>query len=161
MWEMLMAAAFIMLLLLLLLLPETNPATVLYRRARRLEKLDETRMRQYKSAAEVAARRHIVSHCSTRIVAHCLEIYLSRPGHPVSELLHIACLRLLLFFLEAFPIVYQEVYGFNLGEMGVVFLANGVGSIMSFVIYNFYIYRVFYLRSHEGGFEKPDEEDEK
>jgi hypothetical protein len=52
MWKMSMAAALTMLLLLLLLLFETKPGTFLYRRAQRLEKVDETRRRQYIAAAE-------------------------------------------------------------------------------------------------------------
>lgn len=41
-------------------------------------------------------------------------------------------------FLEAFPIVYQGMYGFNLGEMGAAFLAIVVGTII-FIIYNIYL----------------------
>jgi DHA1 family multidrug resistance protein-like MFS transporter len=40
--------------------------------------------------------------------------------------------------------------------MGAAFLAVVVGTIISFGIYNFYIYKVFVPRSRRGGFAKPE-----
>lgn len=52
MWETLIAAGPI--LVLLLLLPETSPATILHRRARRLEKTRINRPYSYQTAADIA-----------------------------------------------------------------------------------------------------------
>ncbi|KAM0721943.1 hypothetical protein Q7P37_002869 [Cladosporium fusiforme] len=38
-------------------------------------------------------------------------------------------------FLQAFPIIYTGVYGFNAGERGLAFLAIGIGSVIAFAIY--------------------------
>jgi DHA1 family multidrug resistance protein-like MFS transporter len=43
-------------------------------------------------------------------------------------------------FFEAFPLVYVEMYGFNLGEMGLTFLSVTVGVVSATAWYWWYIY---------------------
>jgi hypothetical protein len=40
-----------------------------------------------------------------------------------------------LVFLQAYPIIYTGVYGFNAGERGLAFLGIGIGSVIAFAIY--------------------------
>ncbi|KOS36567.1 hypothetical protein ACN38_g12684 [Penicillium nordicum] len=108
MWETLIAAGPI--LVLLLLLPETSPATILHRRARRLEKTRINRPYSYQTAADIA---------------------------------------------QAGISFYSGIYGFNLGEMGLAFLAIVVGTIISFAVYNLYIYKIFTPKSR--GLRKPED----
>ncbi|KAL4936731.1 hypothetical protein BDV06DRAFT_233082 [Aspergillus oleicola] len=142
MWEVLIASAPI--LVLLLLLPETSSATILHRRARRLEKNDKSGgKRKYQTKADVIqgdTSFHVVVRESLLIPS---KITLLDPA-----ILFLNCYTSLTYgifysFFEAFPIVYQGIYGFNLGEMGLAFLAIVVGSIISFMVYNAYVYRVY------------------
>ena len=47
-------------------------------------------------------------------------------------------------FLQAYPIIFTGVYGFNAGEQGLAFLPIGVGSIIScciFLLWDVYLDR--------------------
>lgn len=142
MWEVLIAAGPV--LVLLLLLPETGHGTVLYRRARRLEKQVEAttgRKQMYQSSAEMAqaeASFYMVVRESLLVPAR---ITLLDPAILFLNVYTSLTYGIYYSFFEAFPIVYQGIYGFNLGEMGLAFLAIVVGTLISFVVYNFYIYR--------------------
>ncbi|KAI9037602.1 MFS transporter [Aspergillus affinis] len=155
MWEILIAAAPV--LILIFLLPETSPSTILYRRARRLEKRNSQGPYRYRSTAEIAQSNlsfHTVVRESLLIP---LKITFLDPA-----ILFLNCYTSLTYgiyysFFEAFPIVYQEIHGFNLGEMGLAFLAIVVGTSISFLIYNLYIYKIFIPRSQAGGFKNPED----
>ncbi|KAL3442299.1 major facilitator superfamily domain-containing protein [Aspergillus insuetus] len=134
MWEILIAAAPI--LVLLLLLPETSSATILHRRARRLERRDRSGKYQTKADA-------IQGDTSFSVVVRESLLIPSKITLLDPAILFLNCYTSLTYgifysFIEAFPIVYQDLYRFNLGEMGLGFLAIVVGSIISFAIYNVY-----------------------
>ncbi|CAG8054691.1 unnamed protein product [Penicillium nalgiovense] len=153
MWEILIAAGPI--LVLLLLLPETSPATILHRRARRLEKTGTKRPYSYQTAADIAQAG--ISFYS--VVQESLLIP-SKITFLDPAILFLNCYTSLTYgiyysFFEAFPIVYQGIYGFNLGEMGLAFLAIVVGTIISFAVYNLYIYKIFTPKSR--GPRKPED----
>lgn len=46
-------------------------------------------------------------------------------------------------FFEAFPLVYVGIYGFSIGQLGIVFTCIVVGSVTGIIIYCSYLY--FYL----------------
>ena len=153
MWEILIAAGPV--LVLLLILPETSPATILHRRARRLDKTAIKRPYSYQTTAGIEQAG--VSFYS--VVQESLlipsKITLLDPA-----ILFLNCYTSLTYgiyysFFEAFPIVYQGIYGFNLGEMGLAFLAIVVGTIISFAAYNLYIYKIFTPKSR--GLRKPED----
>ncbi|GLA17646.1 hypothetical protein AnigIFM63309_005817 [Aspergillus niger] len=155
MWEILIASAPI--LILLLLLPETSSATILHRRARCLEKNNKPGTHKYQTVADIRqgdTSFHAVLRESLLIPS---KITLLDPA-----ILFLNCYTSLTYgiyysFFEAFPIVYQGIYGFNLGEMGVAFLAIVVGSIISFLVYNFYIHRVYAPTVRSSGLKKPED----
>ncbi|KAJ5102524.1 hypothetical protein N7532_003053 [Penicillium argentinense] len=155
MWEILMAAAPI--LLLLLLLPETSPATILHRRARRLEKINTSKAQIYQTAADVAQKDLSFHKVVRESLLIPLRITLLDPA-----ILFLNCYTSLTYgiyysFFEAFPIVYQGIYGFNLGEMGAAFLAIVVGTVISFVIYNLYIHQTFIPSARNGALKNPED----
>lgn len=155
MWEILIAAAPI--LILLLLLPETSAATILHRRARRLEKLDTLGERKYQTASDAIHGElsfHVLIQESLLIPSR---ITLLDPAILFLNAYTSLTYGIYYSFFEAFPIVYQGIYEFNLGEMGLAFLAIVIGSIISFIIYNYYIYSVFVPRARQGGFAKPEQ----
>jgi MFS transporter, DHA1 family, multidrug resistance protein len=43
-------------------------------------------------------------------------------------------------FFEAFPLVYIGIYGFNIGELGVVFTCIVVGCVIGIIVYVSYVY---------------------
>ncbi|KAL2813443.1 MFS general substrate transporter [Aspergillus granulosus] len=154
MWEILIASAII--LILLLLLPETSSATILHRRARRLERRDKSGTRKYQTVTDTLQGNtsfHTVVRESLLIP---WKIALLDPA-----ILFLNCYTSLTYgifysFFEAFPIVYQGIYGFNLGEMGAAFLAVVAGSIISFATYNLYIHRMYAPKAQSSGFAKPE-----
>ncbi|KAJ0413513.1 major facilitator superfamily domain-containing protein [Aspergillus carlsbadensis] len=136
MWEILIASAPIH--ILLLLLPETSSATILHRRAQRLERRDTSGTRKYQTKANAIQGDTSFSVAVRESLLIPSKITLLDPA-----ILFLNCYTSLTYgifysFFEAFPIVYQEISGFNLGEMGLAFLAIVVGSIISFAIYNLY-----------------------
>lgn len=155
MWEILIAAGPI--LILLFLLPETNPTTILHRRARRLEKHDSDKSHIYQTAADVAQAGvsfHEVIQESLLIPSR---ITFLDPAILFLNLYTSLTYGIYYSFFEAFPIVYQGMYGFNLGEMGLAFLAIVVGTIISFVVYNLYVYKIFTPKQKRGGVQKPED----
>ncbi|OJJ78824.1 MFS transporter [Aspergillus glaucus CBS 516.65] len=153
MWEILMAAGPI--LVLLLLLPETSSATILHRRARRLRKTEIGRSYKYQTAADIAQGGLSFYSVVQESLLIPAKITFLDPA-----ILFLNCYTSLTYgiyysFFEAFPIVYRGVYGFNLGEMGLAFLAIVVGTFISFVIYNLYIYKIF-IPNSKGG-RKPED----
>lgn len=121
-------------------LPETSPTTILYQRTRRLEKLNG----EIKTMTEII-KQQPKSHKASRSTQSCANpsLYLRTITFLDPAILFLNCYTFLTYgirysFLEAFPIVYQGMYGFNLGEMGAAFLVIVVGTII-FIIYNIYL----------------------
>ncbi|KAJ5554592.1 hypothetical protein N7513_004551 [Penicillium frequentans] len=155
MWEILMAAGPIM--LLLLLLPETSAATILHRRARRLAMMDRKKEHCYRTAADIAQAHVSFSEVLRESLLIPAKITFLDPA-----ILFLNCYTSLTYgiyysFFEAFPIVYQGIYGFNLGEMGLAFLAIVVGTLISCVSYNLYIRHVFIPKTKTGSMQKPED----
>lgn len=92
MWEILMSAAPVF-GLILLFLPETSPATILYRRARRLEKLARHMHDGEGTSFQTVIRESLL----------ILQNNLPRPGSSIPQLLHLPHLQNLLFFLRGIP----------------------------------------------------------
>ena len=46
-------------------------------------------------------------------------------------------------FFEVFPLVYIDIYGFNLGELGLTFVTIGVACLIGVTIFNSYL--LYYL----------------
>ncbi|KAE8343868.1 hypothetical protein BDV24DRAFT_172508 [Aspergillus arachidicola] len=38
-------------------------------------------------------------------------------------------------FFEAYPVIFQGIYGFNSGQCGLVFISIGIGALLSFLVY--------------------------
>lgn len=139
MWEVLIAAGPV--LVLLFLLPETSHDTILYRRARRLKTL-------YGAGAGGTGGMHkskgdmSLSMLVRESLLVPAKITFLDPAILFLNVYTSLTYGIYYSFFEAFPIVYQGIYGFNLGEMGLAFLAIVVGTLISFVVYNTYIFRM-------------------
>lgn len=155
MWEILIAAGPI--LVLLFLLPETNTATILHRRARCLEKRDSNKSHVYQTAADIAQAGFSFHEIMQESLLIPAKITFLDPAILFLNFYTSLTYGIYYSFFEAFPIVYQGMYGFNLGEMGLAFLAIVVGSVISFVVYNLYIDKVFLPKVKDGAMKKPED----
>ncbi len=130
------------LVLFIFFLPETSSSNILYRRTRRLRKL--TGIQTLSCQPELMAENMTGKDVSSSSQIPCLPlillpqvvlIALIRPItlnlEPIVFLLnlYIALIYGLLYiWFESFPIVFIDIYGFNLGQEGLAFVGILVGS---------------------------------
>lgn len=115
-----------------LLLPETNHATILHRRAARLRKLtgNEFIRSPYELQEKMSTKDLIVETLWRPIFIAFFE--------PIVLALNMYCAFIYIIvnsWFEALPIVFEQFYGFNLIEGGVVYLAAIVGGIVGGFFY--------------------------
>ena len=122
-----------MLLFVFCFLPETSASNILYRRAKRLRQ--STGNCSLRSAAELRPLNvtggGILHETIVRPWVLCFQ-------EPMCLLLnaYTALICILLFaWLESFPIVFSEIYGFNQGEVGLAFLGLLCGAIIATCIF--------------------------
>ncbi|KAB8268085.1 synaptic vesicle transporter [Aspergillus minisclerotigenes] len=138
-WQLIWVSAFA-LVLLFFLLPETYGPNILYRRARRLRRISQ---KPFYCEAELELR----SITSTEILFEALV----RPFHlcfyePIVLVMNIyisLVYGILYIWFEAFPIVFQEIHGFNSGESGMAFLGIIVGTLC-FAVPGYFSWKYFY-----------------
>ncbi|KAL9613404.1 MAG: hypothetical protein Q9167_002052 [Letrouitia subvulpina] len=145
-WELMWLSGFC-LILLIFFLPETSSSNILYRRARRLRKL--TAIENLKSEAEIQGEQMTPKDVSLNQVASRFRsivnqrsqialIAIIRPitlnfYEPIvlSLNLYIALIYGLLYiWFESFPIVFEGIYHFKLGQEGLAFVGILVGVIV-------------------------------
>ncbi|KAI7190836.1 MFS general substrate transporter [Hortaea werneckii] len=157
MWELLWLAGPIF-LVMLLFLPETSAANILLRRAERLRKLtgdsrlmaqseiDQANLRPKDVAFEALVRPMqliVVSRdISMESWGGLLMIEQMDPAIGFTAGYVALCYGIYYSFFEAFPLVYVDRYGFNLGQMGLTFLSIIIGVVFSIAVYYAYIYKV-------------------
>jgi DHA1 family multidrug resistance protein-like MFS transporter len=121
---------------LFFLLPETSANNILYRRTRRLRKLtgNDKLICEPELISESMTRNEIIQ------MALVLPFTLNFTEPMVFLLnLYIALIYGLLYiWFESFPIVFVEIYNFNLGELGLAFLGILIGAFV--VIPPFFLY---------------------
>lgn len=137
-WFLCIASGFT-LCLLFVFLPETNAATLLHRRAARLRKL--TGNQNIRSPYEVNKELHPVSLRELAIDTLWRPIFIAF-GEPIVFILNLYCAFLYILlnsWFEAFPLVFNELYGFNLIEGGLAFLSVITGASIGAVIYLYWV----------------------
>ncbi|GMM49458.1 hypothetical protein DASB73_004160 [Starmerella bacillaris] len=126
-----------MFVLMVLLLPETSAQELLTRKARRLRK--ET------GNPDIVSPGEIINH--TQTARDIIKLMFFKPiemtiMEPVLLLidLHLGLVYSLMYlYFEAFPIVYQGLYGFNLVEQGCAYLSLLIGSVIGCITYLTYM----------------------
>lgn len=136
-WELLWLSSFC-LIFLFFFLPETSSPNILYRRTKRLRKLtgnDKLTCEPEMVSAEMKPK-DVVS------IALLKPITLNFQEPIVFLLnLYIALIYGLLYiWFESFPLVFTELYGFNLGLEGVAFLGILVGTLIAVCIMFTWLY---------------------
>jgi len=150
MWEMLWMNGPIF-LTLFFFLPETSSSNILLRRAQRLRLLTGNSRLQAQSEIDQAnlTSRDIASEALVRP----FQLMLLDPSIAFTAIYTAIVYGIFYSFFEAFPLVYQAMYHFNLGEMGLTFLSVTVGVVISIAVYWYYIYNVVEreIRTHGMG----------
>ncbi|KAI1537146.1 ProP Permease of the major facilitator superfamily [Pyrenophora tritici-repentis] len=139
-WEMLWLNGPIF-LALFLFLPETSTSTILLRRAQRLRRI--TGDAHLKSQSEIDQANLTPRAIAVEALWRPFQLMLLDPSIAFTAVYTAIVYGIFYSFFEAFPLVYNEMYAFNLGELGLTFLSVTVGVVLSIVWYWWYIrYRV-------------------
>lgn len=126
---------------LAVLLPETNGGTLLHRRAARLRKLtgNELIRSPFEVARELNPRsfREVAIDTLWRpiVIAFC---------EPMVFFLNLYCAFIYIIintWFEAFPLVYTELYKFNLIESGLAYLPAFVGPVIGGIIFVYIVHK--------------------
>ncbi|MCJ1248117.1 hypothetical protein MMC30_005332 [Trapelia coarctata] len=154
-WEMLWIAGPVF-ILLFIFLPETSADNILLRRAARLRKL--TGNDKYRSQSEIDQQKLKTSTILVQALWKPTQITFLDPAITFATVYssltygvsfcHIATWRsqianwpqIYYSFFEAFPVVYIDLYGFNLGELGLTFLSIVAALVIAVPTYMLYLY---------------------
>ncbi|KAG9661532.1 MFS general substrate transporter, partial [Aureobasidium melanogenum] len=149
-WEMLWLAAPVW-LALFFFLPETYPETILLRRAQRLRKL--TGNQNLKAQSEINQAQRSFKDLVVEALWRPLQLIALDPAIAYADIYIALCYAIFYSFFEVFPLVYIDRYGFNVGQMGLVFLSIAVGVVISIAAYYAYLYYIVEpeIRAHGMG----------
>jgi DHA1 family multidrug resistance protein-like MFS transporter len=136
MWEMLWMNGPVF-ISLFFLLPETSSANILLRRAARLRAL--TNNPNLKAQSEIDQANLTPRDITIEALWRPFQLILLDPSIAFTAAYTALIYGIFYSFFEAFPLVYSEMYGFNLGELGLTFLSVTVGVILSLTWYWWYI----------------------
>lgn len=132
MWEILWMTSFVF-IFWFIAMPETSEANILLRRARRLRKA--TGNPNLWSQSELNQKSMTASGAVWDALVKPLEITFKDPAILFTSVYAGIIYGLYYSFFESFPLVYEGMHGFNLGETGVAFLSIAVGASLGMVMY--------------------------
>lgn len=140
-WEIVIMSSPV-LVLWLFTMPETSADNILLRRARRLRKL--TGDNRYMAQSEIIQKNQTFSKIVYEALLVPLLITIKDPAVLFINILSSVIYSIYYGFFEVFPIAYIGKYGFNIGELGIVFTATIIpGGILGIITY--VSYQHFYL----------------
>lgn len=119
--------------------PETSHATLLHRRAARLRKLTGNQL--IRSPYEVQKEQDKTTFKEFVIETLWRPIFIAF-GEPMVFFLNLYCAFIYIIvnsWFEAFPIVFNELYHFNLIESGLVYISAMVGAAIGGLVYFFWV----------------------
>lgn len=135
-------------------LPETSTSTILLHRARRLRKL--TKNQNIRSQTEIDQRGRTFKDVAMDAIVKPFEIMLKDPAILFANVYTALTYGIYYSFFEVFPLVYGQIYGFNLGETGIVFLAIVVGCVIAIGIYFSYLHFLLIHDIEKNGIRSPE-----
>jgi DHA1 family multidrug resistance protein-like MFS transporter len=136
-WELAWLCSFV-LIVLLFLMPETSSSNILYRRAQRMRRAtSDTTLRSQSEidAAEVTVKGSLV------VLARAFTLTFSDLVIFLVDLYSALLYGVLYIWFESFPLVFGDIYGFNLGQQGLAFLGIFVGGLVTLPCYLIWIRR--------------------
>ncbi|KEQ90415.1 hypothetical protein AUEXF2481DRAFT_33957 [Aureobasidium subglaciale EXF-2481] len=139
-WEMLLISGPIF-MLMFLLMPETSADNILYRRAERLRSL--TGNQRLRTGSEIKQGQIPFYSVLTDALIKPIQISILDPAVLFVNVYTSFVYATYYSFFEAFPIVYSDIYHFNLGLVSTAFLCILVACILGVSTYMAYLW--FYL----------------
>lgn len=139
-WEIVWLTGPIM-VLFIIAFPETSAENILRRRAQRLRKI--TGRNDLKAQTEIDQANLKFSEVFWDALIKPIEIFIKDPAITFTNIYTSLTYGIYYSFFEVFPLVYPPIYGFNLGETGLVFLSIGVACIVGLIF--FLVYQIYYL----------------
>lgn len=152
-WELLWLSGFA-LIALIFFLPETSSANILYRRSRRLRKLSGRS--DLKCEPELQGEQMTGKDIALMTLVRPFSLNFLEPILFLLNLYIALIYGLLCVWFESFPIVFEGIYGFNLGEEGLSFVGILVGAIVVIPPFFLYLYFVQEPQFNENGEIKPE-----
>ena len=152
-WEILWLAGPIF-IAMLLFLPETSTPNILLRRAQRLRKL--TGDDRLKAQSEIDQANMNPRDVAFEALVRPIQLIVMDPAIGFTAGYVALCYAIYYSFFEAFPLVYIDLYHFNVGEMGLTFLSITVGVIISIILYYAYIWYVMEPEIRKYGIGEPE-----
>ena len=141
-------------------MPETSPDFILLQRAKRLRKL--TGRTDIKVESEIRqANMAGPGYVAFQALIKPAEINIKDPAMLFTTIYTALIYGVYYSFFESLPIVYGQIYGWNLGETGLAFLAVLVGLITAVVLYCAYFFflgdrQMAYMEAQEPGSIPPE-----
>jgi DHA1 family multidrug resistance protein-like MFS transporter len=128
-WPLLMLSG-LSLIILIFSMPETSPSNILLRRAKRLREASGNP--HLRAAGEIEFEKMEMSQIAKETFIRPFQLGFLEPIALMLNL-HIGMVYGVLYvWFEAFPIVFQETYGFSLGNSGLPYLGIFVGVIVTY-----------------------------
>jgi DHA1 family multidrug resistance protein-like MFS transporter len=128
------------LLIILISLPETSSDAILLRRAKRLRGL--TGRFDLKPASESRQAEMSPGQITFGALIKPWEINILHLAMLFTTMYTAPTYGLYYSFFESFPLVYRDICGFSLGQVGLAFLAVLVGLVVGVAVYCAYVYYV-------------------
>jgi len=121
-------------------MPETLEDNILLRRAKRLRKL--TGDNKYVSQSELNQKNMTAGEIAKNAFIKPIEINIKDPAILFTSIYSGIIYGTYYSFFEVFPLVYGGIYGFNLGEIGLVFVCIAVGCAIGMTLYDLLILKI-------------------
>lgn len=134
------------LLIFCFFLPETYPPTLMYRRLKRIERLTGEKL-DYDCIFGISKKKSIYE-IIIEYIWRPIEITLSEPAVFFINLYLALVYSVLYLWFEAFPLVFEKIYHFNLVQEGACFSSILIGIIIGSAAYSTYIYFFFTQKFH-------------
>ncbi|KAI1202124.1 major facilitator superfamily domain-containing protein [Nemania serpens] len=126
-------------IMIFFLMPETNPANILYRRARRLR--EATGEHKLRSQSEIDMAHHTIRD-SLALLGRAFTLTFTEPIVFLVDLYTALLYGVLFIWFESFPLVFGGIYGFSIQSQGLVFLGIFVGGLITVPFYLLWVGRV-------------------
>jgi DHA1 family multidrug resistance protein-like MFS transporter len=121
---------------LFFLLPETNASNILYNRAKRLRQM--TGNAHLRSQSEVEAAKN-TARDNLMLLARAFTLTFGEPIVFLMNLYAGLLYGILFIWFESFPMVFGDIYGFNAGQQGLVFIGILVFAIIAVPLFLLWI----------------------
>ena len=134
------------------LMPETSAANILYRRAKRLGRA--TGDTRFRSQSEIDAAGYTWEDQSL-VLGRAFTLTFTEPIVFFLDLYTALLYGVLFLWFESFPLVFGDIYGFDVGQQGLAFLGILVGAVVTMPLFLLWLRRSIGPRMAQADF-KPE-----